>query len=161
MKSNYSRHFIIACICVSAALGSKTAAAQSAAPCSLLTSAQVTAAVGVNVGTAQPIATTGCSWSAPHMIVTVSLWGGSKWDQMKTPVPGMNRTAVSGLGDDAFYTTMGPASGKQTATLTVKKGSTAYLIKVYGPNVTDQMSMEKALAATSWLIYRARSVTRR
>jgi hypothetical protein len=146
MKSNYSRHFIIACICVSAALGSKTAAAQSAAPCSLLTSAQVTAAVGVNVGAAQPIAITGCSWSAPHMIVTVSLWDGSKWDQMKTPAPGMNRTAVSGLGDDAFYTTMGPASGKQFATLSVKKGSTAYLLKVYGPNLTDQMSMEKTLA---------------
>jgi hypothetical protein len=147
MKSNYLRHFVTACICLSAVLGSRTAAAQSGvAPCSLLTSAQVTAAVGVSVGAAQPIATTGCSWTAPHMIVTLSLWDGSKWDQMKTPVPGMNRTAVSGLGDDAFYTTMGPASGKQTATLSVKKGSTAYLIKVYGPNVTDEMSMEKALA---------------
>jgi hypothetical protein len=146
MKPNYSRHFIVACVCVSAALGSKTAAAQSAAPCSLLTSAQVTAAVGVNVGAAQPIATTGCSWSAPHVIVTVSLWDGSKWDQMKAPAPGMNRTAVSGLGDDAFYTTMGPASGKQFATLSVKKGSTAYLLKVYGPNLTEQMSMEKTLA---------------
>ncbi|HXP25239.1 MAG TPA: hypothetical protein VN891_05630, partial [Steroidobacteraceae bacterium] len=118
MKSNYLRHFVTACICLSAVLGSRTAAAQSGvAPCSLLTSAQVTAAVGVSVGAAQPIATTGCSWTAPHMIVTLSLWDGSKWDQMKTPVPGMNRTAVSGLGDDAFYTTMGPASGKQTATL--------------------------------------------
>jgi hypothetical protein len=147
MKTNYSRLFVIACICVSAALGSKTAAAQSAtAPCSLLTSAQVTAAVGVSVGAAQPIANTGCSWTAPHMIVTLSLWDGSKWDRMKTPVPGMSRTPVSGLGDDAFYTTLGPASGKQIATLSVKKGSTAYLIKVYGPNVTDQMSMEKALA---------------
>jgi len=147
MKSNYLRHFVTACICLSAVLGSRTAAAQSGvAPCSLLTSAQVTAAVGVSVGAAQPIATTGCSWTAPHMIVTLSLWDGSKWDQMKTPVPGMNRTAVSGLGDDAFYTTIGPASGKQTATLSVKKGTTAYLIKVYGPNVTDEMSMEKALA---------------
>ena len=147
MKSHYLRHFVTACICLSAVLGSRTADAQSGvAPCSLLTSAQVTAAVGVSVGAAQPIATTGCSWTAPHIIVTLSLWDGSKWDQMKTPVPGMNRTAVSGLGDDAFYTTMGPASGKQFATLSVKKGSTAYLIKVYGPNVTDEMSMEKALA---------------
>jgi hypothetical protein len=80
------------------------------------------------------------------MIVTVSLWDGTKWDQMKTPAPGMNRTSVSGLGDDAFYTTMGPGSGKQFVTLSVKKGATAYLIKVYGPPVTDQMSMEKALA---------------
>ena len=146
MKSNYSRYCIIACICASAALGSKTAAAQSAAPCSLLTSAQVTAVVGVSVGAAQPIANTGCSWTAPHMMVTVSLWDGSKWDQMKTPLPGMNRTPVSGLGDDAFYTTMGSASSKQFATLSVKKGGTAYLIKVYGPTMTEQMSMEKTLA---------------
>jgi hypothetical protein len=145
MKSNSSPYSIIACICASAAFGSITATAQSA-PCSLLTSAQVTSAVGVNVGSAQPIANTGCSWTAPHLIVTVSLWDGNKWDQMKTPVPGMSRTPVSGLGDDAFYTTLGPASGKQIATLSVKKGSTAYLIKVYGPSVTDQMSMEKTLA---------------
>src|ERR1700729_739439 len=147
MKSNFSRYFIITCICASATLASRTAAAQ-AAPCSLLTSAQVTAAVGVSVGEAQPIANTGCSWSAPHMIVTVSLWDENKWDQMKTPVPGMSRTPISGLGDDAFYTTLGPASGKQIATLSVKKGSTAYLIKVYGPSVTDQMSMEKTLAGS-------------
>ena len=147
MKTNYSRLFAIGCICVSAMLGSKTAAAQSAmAPCSLLTSAQVTAAVGVSVGAAQPIANTGCSWTAPHMIVTVSLWDGSKWDRMKTPVRGMSRTPVSGLGDDAFYTTLGSASGNQIATLSVKKGGTVYLIKVYGPNLTDQMSMEKTLA---------------
>ena len=146
MKSNYLRHFVTACICLSAALGSRTAAAQSAAaPCSLLTSAQVTAAVGVSVGAAQPIANTGCSWTAPHIIVSLSLWDASKWDRMKAPLAGMNRTAVSGLGDDAFSTTMGPPD-KQFATLSVKKGSTAYVIKVYGPNVTDQMAMEKTLA---------------
>jgi hypothetical protein len=145
MKSNYSRYFVIACICVSAILGARTAAAQ-ATPCSLLTSAQITAAVGVSVGSAQPIANTGCSWSAPHIIVTVSLWDGSKWDRMKAPFPGAERSPISGLGDDAFFTTMGPASGKQFVTLSVKKGATAYLIKVYGPNVSEQMSMEKALA---------------
>jgi hypothetical protein len=35
--------------------------------------------------------------------------------------------------DDAFYTTMGSTPGKQFATPSVKKGSTAYVIKVYGP----------------------------
>jgi hypothetical protein len=146
MKSNYSRYLAIGCTCVAAILGSKTAAAQSPAPCSLLTSAQITAVVGVSVGAAQPIANTGCSWTAPHMIVTVSLWDASKWDQMKVTLPGISKSPVSGLGDDAFYSTMGPASGKQFATLSVKKGGTAYLIKVYGPSVTEQMSMEKALA---------------
>lgn len=147
MKPHYSRYFFIACICASAVLGSRTAAAQSGpTPCSLLTSPQVAAAVGVSVGAAQPIASTGCSWSAPHLMVTVSLWDGNQWDKMKTPVPGMNRSPVSGLGDDAFYTTMGSTTSKQFVTLSVKKGSTAYLIKVYGPNVTDQMAMEKTLA---------------
>jgi hypothetical protein len=146
MKPNRSRNFMIACIGALAIFGTKTAAAQSAAPCSLLTSAQVTAAVGVSVGAAQPVANTGCSWSGPHMMVTVSLWDASKWDTMKTTVPGMTRTAVSALGDDAFYTTMGAASGKQFVTLSIKKGSTAYLIKVYGPAVADQTSMEKTLA---------------
>jgi hypothetical protein len=145
VKSNFSRYCIIAHICLAAILGARSAAAQTP-PCSLLTSAQVTAAVGVSVGAAQPIADTGCQWSAPHMLVTVSLWDGNKWDKMKSPVPGMNRMDVSGLGDDAFYTTLGPASGKQIATLSVKKGNTAYLIKVYGPSVSEQMSMEKTLA---------------
>jgi hypothetical protein len=58
MHSNGSRHFIIACICATAALGSKTAAAQSAPIAgSLLTPAQVSATVGVTA--AQP--NTGCS----------------------------------------------------------------------------------------------------
>jgi hypothetical protein len=76
------------------------------APCSLLTSAEVSAAVGVNVGAAQPIATTGCSWSAPHIIISLSLWDASKWDRMKNnPLPGVSTTSVSGLGDDAFIST--------------------------------------------------------
>jgi hypothetical protein len=147
MKSNYSRYFIVTCICLSSTLGSKTAAAEAPAPCSLLTSAQVTAAVGVSVGAAQPIANTGCSWSAPHMLVSVSLWDGSAsgWGKIKTPLPGVTKTPVPGLGDDAIFSTLGSAA-KQFVTLSVKKGNTAYLFKVYGPTVTEQMTMEKTLA---------------
>jgi hypothetical protein len=148
MKFNGPPHFIFVCICSLTGLGSWTAEAQAGpAPCSLLTSAEVTAAVGANVGAAQPIATTGCSWSAPHVIVTLSLWDASNWGKMKTPLPGVSRTAVSGFGDDAFFSTMGSAE-KSFTTLTVKKGSTAYVIKVYGGNATDQMSKEKALAGS-------------
>jgi hypothetical protein len=147
MKSNCSWYFIIACICLSSTLGSKSAGAQSGTPCSLLTSAQVTAAVGVSVGAAQPIANTGCSWSAPHMLVTLSLWDGSAtgWGKIKTPLPDVTKTQVAGLGDDAIFSTLGPAA-KQFVTLSVKKGNAAYLFKVYGPTVTEQMSMEKMLA---------------
>jgi hypothetical protein len=146
MKSNGSWHFSVACGVAAAALGLSAADAQAGpAPCSLLTSAQVTAAVGVSVSAAQPIATTGCSWSAPHMIITLSLWDGSGWEGMKAPLPGVTKTPVSGLGDDAIFSTLGSAA-KQYVTLSVKKGGTAYLFKVYGPTVTEQMSIEKALA---------------
>lgn len=149
MRTKHSSGFIVARGGAIAALALGLATAQAApAPCSLLSSAQVTAAVGVTVGTAQPIANTGCSWSGPHMIVTLSLWDGSGWDKMKTPLPGATKTPVSGLGDDAIYSTLGPAE-KQYATLSVKKGGTIYLFKVYGPSVTEQMAMEKVLAGNA------------
>jgi hypothetical protein len=147
MKSKGPRSFIFASICSLTGLGLSTAEAQAGpAPCSLLTSAEVSAAVGTNVGSAQPIATTGCSWTAPHVIVSVSLWDANDWGKMKTPLAGTSKTSVAGLGDDAFFTTLGSAD-KQFATLTVKKGSTAYVIKVYGGNAADQMAKEKTLAA--------------
>jgi hypothetical protein len=146
MKSNCSRHFILGATGALAALGLGMADAQAGpAPCSLLSSAEVSAAVGANVGAAQPIATTGCSWSAPHIIVTVSLWDASKWAKMKAGLPGISTSSVAGLGDDAFFSTMGSAE-KQFTTLTVKKGDTAYVIKVYGGSAAEQMSSEKTLA---------------
>lgn len=148
MKSDGSQHFIAACGSLFAAMGLSMGNAQAGpAPCSLLTAAQVAAAVGASVGAAQPIASTGCSWSAPHLIVTLSLWDGSRWEKMKAPLPGISKIPVSGLGDDAILSTVG-APSKQYATLSVKKGGTAYLFKVYGPPVTEQMSMEKVLAGS-------------
>ncbi len=114
-------------------------------PCKLLSEAQVSAALGVKVGTGQPIGTTGCSWSSekPHVIVTISLWPPTEWDRIKaSAVPGTANTPVSGLGDDAFYTTVA-----QYTVLYVKKGQTVYLFKVYGvQDKAKQMSAEKTLA---------------
>ena len=74
------------------------------------------------------------------------MWDASKWDQMKAPLPGMTKSSVSGLGDDAFAATMG--TSKQFAVLNVKKGAAVYVFKVYGvDNPSDQLSMEKTLAA--------------
>jgi hypothetical protein len=114
-------------------------------PCKLLTPAQVSAALGGSFGAGQPIGTTGCSWTSekPHVIVTVSLWPPTEWDRMKaSPVPGTTNTPASGLGDDAFYTTVA-----QYTVLYVKKGQTVYLFKVYGvQDKAKQMSAEKTLA---------------
>ena len=146
MKLKRSRFFMMTAAAVLTGLGSKTAAAQPAPmPCSLLTPGQVTAAVGATVSEGKPIANTGCSWTAPHIIVTLSLWDGTKWDKMKSSMVGATKTPVSGLGEDAFFTAMGD-NGKFT-TLSVKKGATAYLLKVYGPDEAKQRSAEQALAA--------------
>jgi hypothetical protein len=114
-------------------------------PCTLLTPAQVAAAVGGSFGAGQPIGTTGCSWSAekPHVIVTLSLWPPGEWDRIKAgAMPGTTNTPASGLGDDAFYATIA-----QYTVLYVKKGSTVYLFKVYGvKDPTKQMSAERTLA---------------
>lgn len=115
-------------------------------PCKLLSQSQISAALGVKVGTGQPIGTTGCSWSSdkPHEIVTLSLWPPTQWDRLKSggAVPGTTTTPTSGLGDDAFYTTIA-----QYTVLYVKKGQTVYLFKVYGvQDKAKQMSTEKTLA---------------
>ena len=133
---------------VFATFGTPYAVAQSGStPCGLLTSAQVGAAVGATVGNGEPIATTGCTWSWGRAKTTLSLWDASKWDQMKSaPLPGVTKSSVSGLGDDAFSATMG--TSKQFAVLNVKKGATVYIFKVYGvDSPSDQLSIEKTLAA--------------
>jgi hypothetical protein len=132
---------------VFAALATLDVGAQSGStPCSLLTPAQVSAAVGAVVGNGEPIAATGCTWSWGRAKTTLSLWDASKWDQMKGPLPGMTKSAVPGLGDDAFSSTMGTT--KQFAVLSVKKGATAYVFKVYGVDgASDQLAIEKKLAA--------------
>jgi hypothetical protein len=111
-----------------------------------LTTAEVSSVVGATAGTGQPIGTTGCSWSAPHIITSVSLWDVSGWEKMKTALPGTSTTSVAGLGEDAFLSTLG-TPGKEFASLAIKKGNKAYVVKVYGVSLTEQVSMEKALAA--------------
>jgi hypothetical protein len=147
MKSNRLRYFVLVTICAFAGLGSKTAAAQSAAPCSLLNSAQVSAAIGAAAGEGTPIANTGCTWTSakPHIVATLSLWDGSKWDRMKLPIAGMTKTPVSGLGDDAVFSSMG--SDVKFTALSVKKGGTVYMIKVYGVDESKQRTAEQALAS--------------
>jgi len=68
--------------------------------------------------------------------------GLQSWTKMKTPLPGIPKPAVGGIGDDAFYALVGPY-----ATLSVKKGNTVFIVRVYGvPGQAKQESIEKALA---------------
>ncbi len=68
---------------------------------------------------------------------------------MKAPTPGMMKTPVDALGDDAFFTVLGEKiSTDGMATLAVRKGGTAYMFKVYTKlrSVPEQVSIEKSLA---------------
>ena len=152
MNAHPSKDILALGICAAILIGSTALAAPpSSGPCSLLTSAQIGSALGVTVGDAMPIATTGCSWVAPNYIVSVSLWDAGKWERMKAPLPGATRTPVAALGDDAFYSVLESNPGAGFATLTVKKGNTAYVFKVYSKlrSVPEQMTIEKTLATNA------------
>ena len=54
---------------------------------------------------------------------------------------------ASNVGDDAVYAVSVDASGYSTAQLHVKKGSTYFVVHVYGfPDQTKVMEIEKSLA---------------
>ena len=123
---------------------SPTARTTTPAPCALLAPNEVSGALGATVWPPQPIATTGCSWVVdhPHLIVSLSLWPGSGFDQMKAPYPNATKSAVSGVGDDAVSATIGTY-----VTLSVKKGDVAFVVKVYGiSDPAKAAAIEKNLA---------------
>jgi hypothetical protein len=121
-------------------------AAPAVDPCSLLTTAQVSSAIGGAAQPGQPINKTGCSWSStsPKAMVTISFDNLGTYASMKAGhSPVVSKTSVSGVGEDAYYSTMGP-----TTTLTVKKGDTYFVVRVYGfPDPAKQKEIEKTLGA--------------
>lgn len=145
MKLNHSRILIVGIAGVLAAIGSRLAGAEVRVdPSTLLTQSQVTAAFGEDFGAGQEINATACAWTAANakMKMTVSLWEISGFDKLKTPMVGVTKTPVAGLGDDAFYAKIG-----QFVVLNVKKGDVIFIVKIYGLNDPDrQMAVEKSLA---------------
>jgi hypothetical protein len=122
--------------------------------CSLLTPAQVSAALGVSVEAGKTEDKSICEWSqqdAPALRgkavqLTImepigNLTPVDRFNAAKTPVPGVVKTPVSGLGDDAVY-----GGNKFRVTLTVKKGNSAFEIMVSGFPVEETKAKEKVLA---------------
>ena len=126
--------------------------------CSLLTQAQVSAVLGVQVGPGEHIVpnnTAMCGWSTPghhgpsDKKVVLSLYTQmgtrtpvDRFNTAKTPIQGVTKTPVSGIGDEAFYST---ASGLGTA-LVVRKGNTPFHVSVNGLPVEQVKEKEKTLA---------------
>lgn len=136
--------------------------------CSLLTQAQVTAALGlaVDAGThPTPKNSHACEWAESNAsvferkTVTVRLIAADAYDssrklmeataaQMKDDkdeqddASQLTVTPVSGLGDDAYYAAMGAHPN-----LNVKKGSLAFAVEIFGEIPRDKIkAIEKTLA---------------
>ncbi len=110
--------------------------------CSLLTTAQVSGAVSVSVGSGSYVTPTfkkTCTWTAPGTIVTLML---ENLDAYEAGKRSNLATSVSGIGDDAYFLGVGSTVG-----LIVKKGNTAFKLSVYAKISLEKIqAMEKALA---------------
>jgi hypothetical protein len=148
-----SRTYLIA-LCIGGVTVAVSAAPQAGdEACSLLTSAQVSAVTNTPMGEGvymMPTFRKTCTWTASHpapegvKIVTVSFegldmfTGGMKAGRN----PGVSATAVSGVGDSAYYLVAGGI-----AALHVKKGDLALKVAVYAKLPPEQVeAMEKKLA---------------
>lgn len=137
----------------------RASAAPPADACALITAAQVSADVGVSVGAGTHVTPTyvkTCTWTGGSRTVTVSYqeaqaFAGAKqmMQQMaamqtkKAGESGLVNSSAGGIGDDAFYSSMG---GRYTALL-VKKGDVSFKVAIYGDLAMDKAQvMEKAIA---------------
>ena len=139
--------------------GSRAAyAAPPADACALLTPAQVTAALGVSVAAGENIVPGSgavCGWevAGQHgtnrkrvVLVSYTQIGGltplERFNNAKTPIGGIRKEPVSGVGDDAiFATTPGLGTG-----LIFRKGAGAFDLRVYGFPIDQVKAREKNLA---------------
>jgi len=118
--------------------------------CSLLTVAQVGAALGVPVSPNTPDPKKLCLWSgAGGKSATLTIWDLAAFPSAKpAAVAGIVVTPVKGIGDDAVfagYQNSGESSG-YPGKLFVKKNSVVFSITVLGFSVDQAREKEKALA---------------
>lgn len=139
--------FVPAVVSVLVAFSLRAAGAQVPSdPCAQVTAAEVSAALGETVAAGKRAGTKTCSWSADkptHQIVSLMYSPPGDWNRRKTrPMPGVTKASVSGVGDEAFAET-----AANFTTLYVKKGSTIFMVRVYGvPDVGRQLAIEKPIA---------------
>jgi hypothetical protein len=121
--------------------------------CSLVTPAQVSAAVGFQVGDGKHVTPTfvkTCSWAGPAgggvQTVTLNLQTGAFFDGAKKQAAAMLAAGAAvksaGVGDDSYFYVLGPQ-----VDLWVKKGSNACKITLYKQIPVEQkQALELSLA---------------
>jgi hypothetical protein len=142
----------IAALIISAAItGSADAAPPADDACSLLTTAQVSAGLGVPVAAGTYITPTfkkTCTWTATSNgggTVTLNLQSIDQYEggrKLASYGKSVSSTSIAGIGDDAYY-----SGTDKLVSLVVKKGSVAFKVAVYAHLPLDeQRAVEKALA---------------
>ena len=127
--------------------------------CTFLSRPQINNVLGVTVDAGQHIGPGSalCSWGEPndpnhegkHVLLTLYRSVGKispieRFENGKMPIGGIEKTPVSGIGDDAYYIdTPGFGLG-----LNVKKGGSAFQVKVFGFSAALTKTLERALAET-------------
>jgi hypothetical protein len=153
MRSRATLAAIIAAIfVVGAATAPPVSAASTRDACSLLNSRPDKPELGVSVEAGEHVVASApglCGWAPPGgptingRKVVLSLKTTEAFNIGKTPIKGIIKTPVSGIGDDAYYTT---ASGLGT-NLSVRNGDVAFNIALHGDFPVDQIkAKEKTLA---------------
>jgi hypothetical protein len=146
---------VSAVITVVAMVCARDVAAAEPPACSLLTQAKVAEVLGVPVGAGAPIMPSQpaqCAWApqgdrTKRALLDILTPLGSRtpvdrFNTGKTPVNGITKTPVTGIGDEAYYTS---TPGLGTA-LSVRKGTSAFLIRVSGFPEDAAKAFEKTLA---------------
>jgi hypothetical protein len=125
--------------------------------CELLTQAQIGQATGATVGAGSAIsAPTSCQWAGQGKIVTLTInqprGGKGPVEQFNTgkasTLPGITVEPVSGVGDDAYYVFYA-GTNRAGCGLVVKKGSSAFEVRVYGFDLAQARVVAKTLAAAA------------
>jgi hypothetical protein len=125
--------------------------------CAFLSRPQISTVLGVTVDPGRHVGPGSalCSWGEPgdpnhdgkHVLLTIYKPVGrisavERFENGKTPIGGIQKTPVSGVGEDAYYIdTPGFGLG-----LNVKKGSAAFQVKVFGFPAELTKTLERALA---------------
>jgi hypothetical protein len=123
--------------------------------CTLLTQTQVSAALDVQVDAGTPIGRpSACQWAGKGRFATLTIMqplaGKSPVERFNagktSTMPGITVEPVSGVGDEAFYVYF---SGTTRALgLVVRKGSSAFEIRVYGFDLDKAKLVAKTLCQT-------------
>jgi hypothetical protein len=142
-----------------ALLGSLASAAgrEASDACSFLSRSKISAILGLAIDAGRHIGPSSalCGWGEPndpdhngkHVLLTIYRAVGKispveRFENGKTPIQGIDKTPVSGIGDDAYYIdTPGFGVG-----LNVKKGTFAFQVKVFGLSPEMTKTIEKSLA---------------